>query len=185
VLSSSVDSGDSGGGGDFSLRIPTAQLRPALRDLGELAPVTNQSQEGRDVTRQHVTAKDRLQAARAERRSLLRRLAVASTDAEAEAIRRRLDLVGGEITGLRSQLRDLRLRTNYAVVNVTLAEAKKDSGSLGSFGDSLDDAGNLLAGFAGLTIRVLALAVPLGVIALVAWLAARVVRRRRRESALV
>ena len=132
-----------------------------------------------------MTAKDRLQAARAERRSLLRRLAVASTDAEAEAIRRRLDLVSGEISGLRSQLRDLRLRTNYAVINVTLAEAKKDSGSLGSIGDSLDDAGNLLAGVAGLTIRVLALALPLGVIALLAWLAARVVRRRRRESALI
>jgi Domain of unknown function (DUF4349) len=185
VLSSSVNSGDSGGGGDFSLRIPTAQLRPTLRDLGELAPVTNQSQEGRDVTRQHVTARDRLQAARAERRSLLRRLAEADTDAEAEAIRRRLDLVAGEISGLRSQLRDLRLRTNYAVVNVTLAEAKKDSGSLGSLGDALDDAGSLLAGFAGVTIRVLALALPLGVIALVAWLAARVLRRRRRESALV
>jgi Domain of unknown function (DUF4349) len=179
VLSSSVDSGDSGGGGDFSLRIPTAQLRPALRDLGELAPVTNQSQEGRDVTRQHVTARDRLQAARAERQSLLRRLAEASTDTEAEAIRRRLDLVSGEISGLRSQLRDLRLRTNYAVVNVTLSEAQKGSGELGSFGDSLDDAGNLLAGFAGLTIRVLALALPLGAIALLASLAARVVDAQR------
>jgi hypothetical protein len=185
VLSSSVDSGDSGGGGDFSLRIPTAQLRPALRDLGELAPVTNQSQEGRDVTRRHVAAKDRLQAARAERQSLLRRLAEAGTDTEAEAIRRRLDLVAGEISVLQAQLHDLRLRTNYAVVNVTLAEAKKDSGELGSFGDSLDDAGSLLAGFAGVTIRVLALALPLGVIALLAWLAARVLRRRRRESALV
>jgi hypothetical protein len=185
VLSSSVDSGDDGGGGDFSLRIPTGQLRPALRDLGELAPVANQSQEGRDVTRQTVTAKDRLQAARAERASLLRRLAEADTDEEAESIRRRLDLVAGEINGLRAQLRDLRLRTNYAVVNVTLSEAKKDSGQLGSFGDSLDDAGNLLAGFAGVTIRVLALALPLGLIALVAWLAAKTLRRRRRESALV
>jgi hypothetical protein len=185
VLSSSVDSGDDGGGGDFSLRIPTSELRPALRDLGELAPVTNQSQEGRDVTRQHVTATDRLQAARAERRSLLRRLAEADTDEEAESIRRRLDLVSGEINGLRSQLRDLRLRTNYAVVNVTLAEAHKDKGELGSFGDSLDDAGNLLAGFAGVMIRVLALALPLGLIALLAWLAAKALRRRRRESALV
>jgi Domain of unknown function (DUF4349) len=185
VLSSSVDSGDDGGGGDFSLRIPTSELRPALRDLGELAPVTNQSQEGRDVTRQHVTATDRLQAARAERRSLLRRLAIAETDEEAESIRRRLDLVAGEINGLRSQLRDLRLRTNYAVVNVTLAEAQKDKGQLGSFGDSFDDAGNLLAGFAGVTIRVLALAVPLGLIALLAGLAAKTLRRRRRESALV
>jgi Domain of unknown function (DUF4349) len=185
VLSSSVDSGEDGGGGDFSLRIPTDELRPALRDLAKLAPVTNQSQEGRDVTRQHVTAKDRLQAARAERRSLLRRLAEAATDEEAEAIRRRLDLVSGQINGLRAQLRDLRLRTNYAVVNVTLSEANKDKGELGSFGDSLDDAGKLLSGFAGVTIRVLALALPLGAIALLAWLAGRVLRRRRRESALV
>ena len=185
VLRSSVDSGDDGGGGDFSLRIPTGELRPALRDLGKLASVTNQSQEGRDVTRQHVTAKDRLQAARAERSSLLRRLAEADTDEEAESIRRRLDLVAGEINGLRAQLRDLRLRTNYAVVDVTLAAAKKDNGQLGSFGDSFDDAGDLLAGFAGVMIRVFALALPLGLIALLAWLAAKTVRRRRRESALV
>ena len=79
-----------------------------------------QSQTGRDVTREHVTAKDRLRAARAERRSLLRRLEVAATDEEAEAIRRRLDLVAGEINGLRGQLRDLRLRTDYSVVTVTL-----------------------------------------------------------------
>jgi hypothetical protein len=184
VLSSSVDSGEGGGSGDFSLRIPVDQLRPALRDLAELAPVKNQSQTGRDVTRQHVTAKDRLQAARAERRSLLRRLEAATTDAEAEAIRRRLDIVGGEISGLRSQLRDLRLRTSYAVVDVTLTQAKKDKGSLGSFGDAFDDAGKLLAGFAGVTIRVLALALPLGLIGLLGWLASRSLRRRRRESAL-
>jgi hypothetical protein len=184
VLSSSVDTGTEGGSGEFSLRIPTDQLRPALRDLAALAPVRSQSQTGRDVTRQHVTAKDRLQAARAERRSLLRRLEAATTDAEAEAIRRRLDIVSGEISGLRSQLRDLRQRTNYAVVNVTLTAAKKDSGSLGSLGDSFDDAGKLLAGFAGVTIRVLALALPLGLIAGLAWLAGRSLRRRRRESAL-
>jgi hypothetical protein len=185
VLSSSVDTGTDSGGGDFSLRIPTDQLRPALRDLGELAPVTSQSQSGRDVTREQVTAKERLQAARAERRSLLRRLEKADTDAETEALRRRLDLVSGQINGLRAQLRDLRLRTNYAVVDVTLAAAKKDSGELGSLGDSFHDAGNLLAGFAGVTIRVLALALPLGAITLVAWLTARTLRRRRRESALV
>jgi Domain of unknown function (DUF4349) len=185
VLNSSVSTGEDGGGGDFSLRIPSDRLRPALRDLAELAPVIRQSQQGRDVTRQHVTAKDRLQAARAERRSLLRRLEEAATDEEAEAIRRRLDLVSGQINGLRAQLRDLRLRTNYAVVNVTLSEAHEDSGELGSFGDSFDDAGNLLAGFAGIAIRVLALALPLGAIVLLGWMAGRVLRRWRRESALV
>jgi hypothetical protein len=186
VLSSSVSSGEDGGGGDFSLRIPTAQLRPALRDLAELAPVIQQSQQGRDVTREHVTAKDRLQAARAERRSLLRRLEEADTDEEAEAIRRRLDLVAGEINGLRAQLRDLRLRTDYAVVNVSLVAGDGDAGSgaSGSFDDAVGDAGDLLVGLAGVLIRVLALAIPLGLIALAAWLATRTARRRRRESAL-
>ena len=187
VLDSSVSSGEDGGGGDFSLRIPTDRLRPALRDLAELAPVIRQTQEGRDVTREHVTAKDRLQAARAERRSLLRRLEAAATDEEAEAIRRRLDIVAGEINGLRGLLRDLRLRTDYAVVSVDLAGTEGDSGSGGaggSFDDALNDAGDLVVGLAGVLIRVLAIALPLALIAGLGWLATSLLRRRRRESVL-
>ena len=187
VLSSSVSTGEDGAGGDFELRIPSARLRPALRDLSALADVRSQTQSGRDVTREHVTARDRLQAARAERRSLLRRLESADTDEEAEAIRVRLDLVAGEINGLRGQLRDIRLRTDYAVVTVSLLSADGDEdggGAGGSFEDALGDAGDLLVGVAGVLVRVLAVALPLGLIALAGWLAGRTVRRRRRESAL-
>ena len=186
VLSSSVSTGEDSAGGDFELRIPSARLRPALRDLSALADVRTQTQTGRDVTREHVTAKDRLQAARAERRSLLRRLELATTDEETEAIRRRLDLVAGEINGLRSQLRSLRLRTDYAVVTVSLLPKDGDQGggAGGSFDDALGDAGDLLVGVAGLLVRALAIALPLGLIALAGWLAGRVVRRRQRESAL-
>jgi hypothetical protein len=186
VLSSSVSTGVDSAGGDFELRIPSARLRPALRDLAALADVRTQTQTGRDVTREHVTAKDRLQAARAERRSLLRRLELAATDEQAEAIRRRLDLVAGEISGLRSQLRDLRLRTDYAVVTVSLLpkDGNQGGGAGGSFDDALDDAGGLLVGVAGLIVRALAVALPLGLIALVGWLSGRAVRRRQRESAL-
>jgi Domain of unknown function (DUF4349) len=186
VLSSSLSTGDESAGGDFELRIPSDRLRPALRDLSALATVRSQSQSGRDVTREHVTARDRLQAARAERRSLLRRLEDADTDEEAETIRTRLDLVSAEINGLRAQLRDLRLRTNYAVVTVTLlaAEDSADEGAAGSFDDSLGDAGDLLAATAGIIIRVLAVALPLALIAGLGWLIGAVLRRRRRESAL-
>jgi hypothetical protein len=186
VLSSSVSTGEDSAGGDFELRIPAARLRPALRDLAALADVRTQTQTGRDVTREHVTAKDRLQAARAERRSLLRRLELAATDEEAEAIRRRLDLVAGEINGLRSQLRSLRLRTDYAVVTVSLLPKDGDDGggAGGSFDDALGDAGDLLVGVAGVIVRALAVALPLGLIALAGWLAGRAVRRRQRESAL-
>jgi hypothetical protein len=186
VLSSAVSTGGDSAGGDFELRIPAARLRPALRDLSALADVRTQSQSGRDVTREHVTAKDRLQSARAERRSLLRRLELAATDEEAESIRRRLDLVAGEINGLRSQLRGLRLRTDYAVVTVSLLPKDGDEGggAGGSFDDALGDAGDLFVGVAGVILRVLAVGLPLGLIALAGWLAGRAFTRRRRESAL-
>ena len=188
VLRSELDTGDGGSTGSFELRIPSGRLQGALRDLAQIATVGSQSQTGQDVTRDYVTATDRLQAARAERRSLLRRLEEADTDAEAEALRARLDLVAGEINGLRGQLRDLRLRTEYAIVSLDLIGDEDGNsgsgGSSGAFDDAVGDAGDLLVGFAGVLIRVLAIALPLGLIALIAWLAGSGLRRRRRESAL-
>ena len=187
VLNSSVSTGEDGAGGDFDLRIPSSRLRPALRDLAALADVRTQSQTGRDVTREHVTARDRLRAAHAERRSLLRRLGLATTHEEAEALRRRLDLVAGEINGLRAQLRDLRLRTDYSVVTVTLLAKDGDSGGSaggGSFDDAIGDAGQILVTVAGVLVRALAVGLPLGLLALAGWAGAHVLRRRRRESAL-
>jgi hypothetical protein len=187
VLSSSVSTGEESSGGDFDLRIPASEVRPALRDLAALGDVRSQTQTGRDVTPEYVTARDRLRSARAERKSLLRRLAAATTDTEAEAIRRRLDIVAGEINALRGRLHGLRLRTDYAVVTVSLAA--KDGGESGSgggsFGDAMDDAGDIVVGIAGVLVRVLAVVLPLGLLALLAWLAARALQRRRRESALL
>ena len=187
VLTSTLNSDEEGAEGFFELRIPAGRLRPALADLAGLATVRSQSQSGQDVTRRHVTLRDRLQAARAERRSLLRRLEVAETDEEAESIRRRLDIVAGEINGLRALLRELRLRTEYAVVSVELAGTEGDSGSGGAGGsldDAVDDAGDLAVGLAGVLIRVLAIALPLALIAGLGWLATSLLRRRRRESVL-
>jgi Domain of unknown function (DUF4349) len=187
VLRSELDTGDDGATGSYELRIPVNRLQSALRGLAGLGTVSSQSQSGQDVTRDFVTTADRLQAARAERRSLLRRLENAETDEQAEAIRVRLDLVAGEINGLRSQLRDLRLRTDYAIVSVDLIGEEGDSGSsggAGSFDDAVGDAGDLLVGFAGVLIRVLAIALPLALIAALGWLASGMLRRRRRQSAL-
>jgi len=58
-------------------------------------------------------------------------------------------------------------------------------GAGGSLDDALGDAGTLLVGTAGVLIRVLAVAIPLGAIGLAGWAAARAIRRRRRESVLV
>jgi hypothetical protein len=53
-----------------------------------------------------------------------------------------------------------------------------------SLDDALGDAGDLLVATAGVLIRVLAVALPVGAIGVAGWVAARAVRRRRRESVL-
>ena len=187
VLTSSVTSGRGEGlaGGSFDLRIPRERLRPALRDLSGLATVRSRTQSGRDVTRQVVGARDRLDQARAERRSLLRRLGRADSDSQAEAIRSRLDQVASEIRGLRSQLRDLRLRTRYVAVSVTLEEeGRADQGGTGGTDEALDDFADSLVGSLNLALRVLGVLLPLAALGGLAWLAWRTVRRRRRESVL-
>jgi Domain of unknown function (DUF4349) len=190
VLRSSVTSGDDGDpGGQFELRIPASKLRDALRDLSALGTVRSRNQAGQDVTAGFVTATDRLQAARAERKGLLDRLEQATTDTQVDAIRQRLDIVAAEINRLRGQLRNLRLRTNYAAVSVTL-EADEDGGASGGSGgagnidDAVDDALGSLAGAMGIGVRALGFAIPLGLVALIVWLATRAYRRRLRESAL-
>ncbi len=187
VLSSSVTAGDEDeAGGTLELRIPATNLRAAIGDLSKLATVRSSTQGGEDVTGRFVSARDRLDAARAERVGLLRRLAQADTNAEAESIRARLDLVAREIGGLRDQLRQLRLRTNYAAVDVTLSPPDDEAGTAApsSTEDAFDDALGSLVGALNLGLRLLGVALPLGLVALLAWSPARALRRRRRESAL-
>ena len=190
VLRSSLGTGDEGtSGGSYELRIPEARLQPALRDLAELGEVRSRSQTGEDVTSEVVSAADRLQAARAQRRGLLRRLESADTDTEVDALRAQLDANAREISGLRSTLRGLRLRTNYASVSVQL-EADSDDSGLGGGSDeeglngALDDALGTLSGSLELTVRALGAAIPLGLLAALGWAAARTARRRRRAAAL-
>jgi Domain of unknown function (DUF4349) len=191
VLRSSITSGDEGGeGGSFDLRIPADRLQPALRDLAALGEVRSRTQSGEDVTVEFVTAADRLQGARAERKSLLRRLENATTDTEAEALRRSLDLNAIEIRRLRSQLRTLSLRTNYARVSVALVEdggsgdGGGSGGSGGSLDDALDDALNTLTDSIGIALRILGAAIPLALVGGLAWASLALWRRRRREAAL-
>jgi hypothetical protein len=191
VLRSSVSTGEEGAStGDFELRIPASRLQPALRDLSKLGDVRARTQAGEDITREFVSAGDRLRAARAERRGLLTRLESAATDTEAESIRRRLDLVAAEINGLRGQLRDLRLRSDYATVAVTLERSDDEEGSSddGSGGDGLggafDDAASSLSDSVELLVRVLGVAIAPALLAGLVLLGARTVRRRRREAAL-
>lgn len=190
VLESSLTTGDQGTtGGDFELRVPADRLQAALRDLSELGEVRGRTQAGQDVTRAFVGAGDRLEAAQAQRRGLLTRLEQAQTDTEAESIRRQLDLNAIEISGLRANLRDLRLRTDYATVDLAL-ESDESAGGAASgsprdgLGGALDDALGSLSASLELLVRGLGIGIPLLLAACALLLGARTTQRRRRERAL-
>jgi len=186
VVSSTVDSRS---GGSFELRIPTRNLDEAIAELSRRGSVRELSRTTQDITAETVSARSRLKDARTERKSLLSQLAEAVTPTETEAIRRRLDIVSRDIERARAGVRRVSNRAAFSTVSVTLV-ADRNAGGPGTDddqwtpGDAARDALRVLEVAAGVALIVLAIAVPLALLAALGGLAARWSRRRRREHAL-
>ena len=186
VASSSIDSGR---GGDFTLRIPTRNLDAAIASLSRLGTVRDRQQRSDDITARSVSARSRLKDARTERKGLLDQLADADTVTEAGAIRARLRLVSGEIEVARAAVRRVDNRAAYATVAVSLVADRDGAGATTEDdswtpGDAAGDALRVLEVVAGVAVIALAVALPFLVVAVLAGLALRTGRRRRREHAL-
>lgn len=186
VASSSISSG---AGGEFELRIPTRNLDPAIAALSRLGAVRDRSQQSEDITARSVSARSRLKDARTERKSLLDQLGEASTVGETRAIRARLRLVSREIEAARAAVRRVDNRAAFATVAVALV-ADRDAGATPvaddgwTPGDAARDALRVLEVAASVAVVALAVALPIALIGLLAGLAVRTGRRRRREHAL-
>jgi Domain of unknown function (DUF4349) len=177
-------------GGTFDLRIPSRRLQRALADLSKLAHVTERTQATRDITAESVSARSRLTEARREREGLLKALAKADTLNETQSIRARLRIVNRRISSARSAVRVVDHRAAFATVAVSLvadphaaaAPAPKDGGW--TPGEALRDALDVLQLALGIALVAAAIALPIGLLALLGWLGARTTGRRRRERAL-
>lgn len=186
VMHSSVTSAeDSAAAGSFDLRVPVRNLRPALRDLSQLAEVRSRTESADDVTASFRSARTRIEELRAQRRGLLRRLARAATLTEERAIRSQIRFVNDELDAAAGQLREMRRRTSYASIAVTLVadEEAEDVGG-GGLSDGWNDLKDNLVEAGNIALRVLGVAIPLAVVALLAWLIGSGITRRRREAVL-
>ncbi|HEY1594501.1 MAG TPA: DUF4349 domain-containing protein, partial [Thermoleophilaceae bacterium] len=115
VLHSTVTTGRGGStGGSFVLRVPSAQLRSTLSDLSGLADVRSRTQTAGDITQPYNSAAAQLSEARALRHSLLERLAKATTDTEAQALRHRIHLESAQIRALSARFGALQNRARLA-----------------------------------------------------------------------
>jgi hypothetical protein len=185
VVSSRIATGDdSSEAGNFVLRIPTDRLESALADLGKLGKVKARSESSQDMTAPFKNTEDRLGNLLLERRATEDKLDDAE-GAEADELRSQLRTINAEIRDLSSRMDDLRRRTVFSTVTVSL-EQERDSGAGGGDGPggAWDDALATLSDALEIAIRTLGVALPLALIGLVGWVGVGVLRRRRREAAL-
>jgi hypothetical protein len=187
VISSQVSSGSSG---EFELRVPERRLQTALSRLSAVGKVRERTQAAQDITGAVASVADRLRDARTERRSLLRQLAKATTVNQTESIRQRLRIVSGEIAAAKRDLRNVKRRASYSTISVQLladrnpSSAADDDSSGWTPSDAWRDAGRILEVSAGVLMIAAALALPIGLVLLLVWLAMRQAAQRRRERAL-
>jgi hypothetical protein len=182
VQRSDVTEQDGRGYATYDLRVPASRLDEALRRLSELGDVRSRTASEEDITRFRVSAQDRLEDARDERRALLRALERADSEAERDRIRARLRAVRADTARAESDLERVRARTNRAQVSVTV----RSTGESGAWtpGDALDDAARILEVVAGVALVTAAILLPLVLVGAAAGLAVRAARRRRRNAVL-
>lgn len=184
VVSSNLSEQGKRAAATLELSIPTRALDATLEQLTELATVKSLSEGSVDITRPFVSAEDRLKDARAERKQLLEALGNATTDFEAEAIRKQLDDARDEISRAEADFQNIARRGRLADVSLQIeGKPESDDGSW-SLGEAADDALDVLRTVAGVLLIAAAILVPLGALIAIAVFAALAIRRRRRERAL-
>jgi hypothetical protein len=168
----------------LTLRLPSARLNAALAAIGQLAPVSSESQSLQDITNTYDSARQRLADATAERAALLRALAKATTEGQIDSLRERLSQASGAIAQARSSLQAVSRRASTAEVEVTvLGDSQGGSEGL-TLHRGLRDAGHVLT--VALIVLLIAAAVLVPLALLVAALAGAhaLWRRFSRERAL-
>jgi hypothetical protein len=169
----------------FELLIPSAELGDALAALSAIDEVRSRHEATDDITAPTIAAGELLQDSKARIDSLLAQLETAETESEREAVEAELAQEHRHRSRLRGQLQHLERRADYSRVLVRIETgAPEESSGGGAWGidDALDDAGQILAVGAAVTVVALAILGPIALLALLAWLTHRAwVRRERRR----
>ena len=185
VASSNVSSGEGeAAGGTFDLRLPARDLQPALDDLSELADVSSLTEGTEDITRRFATGRERIAELTEQRGRLRAKLDAADAPREKRALRLRLREVRGTLESVRRDLAAATERVRFVPVHVGIRADGEEPDPGWSIGDALDDAVGVLEVAVGVTLVALAGALPIAVVAVLLWLAARAWVRGRRERAL-
>jgi anti-sigma factor RsiW len=126
-----------------TLRVPSAQLDPALAELKRLGRADQESQAGEEVTKQYVDLAARLKNSRATEERLLGVLRNSTGKVkDVLEVENEISRVRGDIEGMEADQRALQTRIDFATITLSVTEEYKASlnGAPSSTGTRLHNA---------------------------------------------
>jgi hypothetical protein len=141
-----------------TLRVPSAQLEPALAELKQLGRADQESQAGEEVTKQYTDLAARLKNSRATEQRLLDVLRNNTGKVkDVLEVQNEISRVRGEIEGMEADQRALQTRIDFATITLSVTEDYKASlnGASSSTGTRLHNA--FVTGYQSLVENVIGL----------------------------
>lgn len=170
--------------GHLEIRVPARRFNDVLDQLGSLGRLESQSVKGQDVTAKFVDLHARLTISQTRRTVLLKLLSKSHSIEQTIRVQNVLDEVQLTIEQLQGQIRVLKNETSKATIDLSLRKSGVALPVVGGVKHpGLGSAwAHAIAGFFGVVFAVvvgLGYLVPVAIIALIAYL---IVRRLRRRS---
>jgi hypothetical protein len=189
-----ASTGGPGASAQFQLRVPSASLSLALTDLSRLryAHVISRTDNTHDVNSSYLSTQHQIAQAQAALARLRTELAAATVQTQIDSLRAQIANEKATLARAQNSLQGLNHQVNYSRLQVTIQATSAGGGGVtpggGSGGFGLHKAGHdalrVLEVAAGVALIALAVLVPVGLLAALAWWLSGTVQRRRRERAL-
>ena len=168
--------------GSLTLRVPAGDYAAAMRSLARIGRIEAQEETGTDVSQEFVDLEARRRHLAAVERQLLTLLERAASVPAALAVQSQLNETQLQLEQVRGRLRYLEDRTAYATITLGLRERDPAAADAGDEGWGVVDAwragARAFVFVAGRVFVVVAAAAPFVALLGLAFLAARVARRR-------
>jgi hypothetical protein len=186
VVSVSYATSDTGVS-SLTLKVPTANVQDALVRLTGLGKIVSQQVQIDDLQGQVDELTKRETALRGQIARLSARLAATDLDAETRAtLEARRDAARAELARVRTTRAQVNAEARYATIQLTLQtpQSAVDPATPSRWDDAVDRGVGILAVEAMVVLYALVIVGPLAVLALLAWLGRRGLRRRQNEQLL-
>jgi hypothetical protein len=190
--SSVTQTGSSDGSAFMQLSVPSSALAQTMTKLSQLtyAHVSSRTDNSQDVNNRYIQSKRRLADAQALRTSLLKQLANAFTTEQVDSLKAQIRDAERSISSDEAALAALNHRIAFSNISLTISAGSQPPvvpthhSSGFTLRRAAHDAGRVLVVAAGVLLIVLAVLLPIGVLAGLAWWVGGMVTHRRRERAL-